>query len=102
MQRAGPVTDLRMRPYGPLRGRGDALARALSWYVDTSSAVVLSDAERRVAHLVAVGHTNKATAKSLGLSVNTVGTHLRSIYAKLGVRSRVQLSNTLRRLGELQ
>ena len=93
------------RRAGVQRTMRAAGARRSKWtrsHVDTSSAVVLSDAERRVAHLVAVGHTNKATAKSLGLSVNTVGTHLRSIYAKLGVRSRVQLSNTLRRLGELQ
>lgn len=38
------------------------------------------------------GHTNKSTAKSLGLSVNKVGTHLQSIYANLGVQSRVQLT----------
>jgi DNA-binding CsgD family transcriptional regulator len=80
-------------------------ARRSKWThagADTSKPTVLSDAERRVAHLVAVGHTNKSTARSLGVSVNTVGTHLRSVYAKLGVRSRVQLTNALRRLGELQ
>ena len=32
----------------------------------------------------------------LGVSPNTVNTHLRSAFAKLGVRSRVQLSNVLR------
>jgi DNA-binding CsgD family transcriptional regulator/tetratricopeptide (TPR) repeat protein len=61
----------------------------------------LTEAERRVAYLIASGHTNKATAKSLGISINTVGTHLRSIYAKLGVQSRVQLANVLRDLGEI-
>jgi DNA-binding CsgD family transcriptional regulator len=54
-----------------------------------------------VAYLIANGHTNKATAKSLGISINTVGTHLRSIYSKLGVQSRVQLANILRELGEI-
>ena len=44
----------------------------------------LTEAERRVAYLIANGHTNKSTAKSLGISINTVGTHLRSIYSKLG------------------
>ncbi len=63
--------------------------------------VSLTEAERRVAYLIANGHTNKSTAKSLGISINTVGTHLRSIYAKLGVQSRVQLANMLRELGEI-
>jgi len=37
----------------------------------------------------------------LGISENTVGTHIRSAYTKLGVQSRVQLANALRDLGEL-
>jgi DNA-binding CsgD family transcriptional regulator len=51
--------------------------------------------------LIATGHTNKSAAKSLGVSVNTVGTHVRSAYVKLGVQSRVQLANVLRERGEL-
>jgi DNA-binding CsgD family transcriptional regulator len=31
----------------------------------------------------------------LGVSVNTVGTHLRSVFAKLNIQSRVQLANEL-------
>ena len=53
------------------------------------------------AYPIADGHTNKSTAKSLSISINTVGTHLRSIYSKLGVQSRVQLVNILRELGEI-
>ena len=55
----------------------------------------LSEAERRVATLIAAGHTNKSAAKTLCVSVNTVGTQLRSIFAKLGIQSRVQLANSL-------
>jgi DNA-binding CsgD family transcriptional regulator len=55
----------------------------------------LTEAERRVARLIGAGHTNKSAAAELGISVNTVGTQLRSVFAKLGVRSRVQLSNRL-------
>src|SRR4029077_9741509 len=75
-------------------------ARRAKWVGDRTegSEVALTEAERRVAYLIANGHTNKATAKSLGISINTVGTHLRSIYAKLGVQSRVQLANALREL----
>jgi DNA-binding CsgD family transcriptional regulator len=78
-------------------------ARRAKWVGDRTegSEVALTEAERRVAYLIANGHTNKATAKSLGISINTVGTHLRSIYAKLGVQSRVQLANALRELGEI-
>jgi DNA-binding CsgD family transcriptional regulator len=73
------MNDLWTRPYGPLCGAWDD-------YVSSRAALA---------------HTNKSTAKSLGLSVNTVGTHLRSVYARLGVRSRVELTNALRQVGEL-
>ena len=81
----------------------DAGARRAKWVSDHTQAEKpsLTEAERRVAYLIANGHTNKATAKSLGISINTVGTHLRSIYSKLGVQSRVQLANILRELGEI-
>jgi DNA-binding CsgD family transcriptional regulator/tetratricopeptide (TPR) repeat protein len=79
-------------------------ARRAKWVTDHNGSgdASLTDAERRVAYLIATGHTNKSAARALGLSINTVGTHLRSIYAKLGVQSRVQLTNVLRERGELQ
>jgi DNA-binding CsgD family transcriptional regulator len=81
----------------------EAGARRTKWVGDHTEVekVSLTEAERRVAYLIASGHTNKLTAKSLGISINTVGTHLRSIYSKLGVQSRVQLANVLRELGEI-
>jgi DNA-binding CsgD family transcriptional regulator/tetratricopeptide (TPR) repeat protein len=81
----------------------EAGARRAKWVGDHTEVekVSLTEAERRVAYLIASGHTNKSTAKSLRISINTVGTHLRSIYAKLGVQSRVQLANILRELGEI-
>ena len=81
----------------------DAGARRAKWvdhHADVEEAP-LTEAERRVAYLIAGGHTNKSAAKSLGISTNTVGSHLRSIYSKLGVQSRVQLANILRELGEI-
>ena len=53
----------------------------------------LTTAEARVAELIADGYTNKAAGAELGVSVNTIGTHLSAVFRKLGVRSRVQLSN---------
>ncbi len=55
----------------------------------------LTEAELRVARLIAEGHTNKSAAAQLGVSPNTVGTHLRLVFGKLGVRSRVQLTNLM-------
>jgi DNA-binding CsgD family transcriptional regulator len=56
----------------------------------------LTETERRVADLISAGHSSRAAAAELGVSPNTVNTHVRSVFAKLGVRSRVQLSNLLR------
>jgi DNA-binding CsgD family transcriptional regulator len=55
----------------------------------------LTQAEVKVARLIGSGYTNKAASKELGISVNTIGTHMRSVFAKLGVRSRVQLGNVM-------
>ena len=52
----------------------------------------LTPSEARVAALVAQGRTNKEAAAELFLSVNTVETTLRHVYAKLGVRSRAELA----------
>jgi DNA-binding CsgD family transcriptional regulator/tetratricopeptide (TPR) repeat protein len=52
----------------------------------------LTQAETKVARLIGSGCTNKAASEALGISVNTTGTHLRSVFTKLGVRSRVQLT----------
>ena len=55
----------------------------------------LTPAERRVAALVAVGKTNREVAAALFLGERTVETHLTHVYAKLGIRSRVELARTL-------
>jgi DNA-binding CsgD family transcriptional regulator len=55
----------------------------------------LSAAERRVARLVADGSTNREVAAALFLDERTVASHLTHIYAKLGVRSRTELSRQL-------
>jgi DNA-binding CsgD family transcriptional regulator len=55
----------------------------------------LTGAELRVARLIGAGYTNKSAAAQLNVSANTVGTHLRSVFTKLDVSSRVQLTNLL-------
>jgi DNA-binding CsgD family transcriptional regulator len=55
----------------------------------------LTAAERRVAELVAQGRTNREVAAALFLGERTVASHLTHIYAKLGVRSRIELARHL-------
>ena len=52
----------------------------------------LTDAERRVAQLVAEGLANREVAERLFLSRYTVETHLKHAFAKLGVSSRTELA----------
>jgi DNA-binding CsgD family transcriptional regulator len=51
----------------------------------------LTATERRVADLVALGHTNREVADSLFMSIKTVEVNLTRTYRKLGVRSRAEL-----------
>ena len=53
--------------------------------------VTLSPREREIVRLVAEGHPNKIIAAELDISAWTVGTHLRRIFAKLGVASRAAM-----------
>jgi DNA-binding CsgD family transcriptional regulator len=59
----------------------------------------LTEAERTIAQQVARGLTNRETAALLFLSPHTVDYHLRQIYRKLGVQSRVELARTIRSAG---
>jgi DNA-binding CsgD family transcriptional regulator len=52
----------------------------------------LTPTELRVVDLISTGHANRSAAAELGVSTNTVNTHLRAVFRKLGVKSRVQLA----------
>lgn len=78
-----------------------ALLRELS---DTGSASPdalerLTPAERRVAHLVADGLSNTAVAEQLSISRHTVESHLKHIYRKLDITTRVSLARCVLRSG---
>jgi LuxR family transcriptional regulator, maltose regulon positive regulatory protein len=51
----------------------------------------LTERELAVYRLLLGGAPNKALARELDVSVNTIKTHVRTIYAKMGVSSRAQL-----------
>ncbi|PVD00127.1 regulatory protein, luxR family [Streptomyces sp. PgraA7] len=57
----------------------------------SSAAPALSDAERRVATLAALGHTNREIGRQLYITVSTVEQHLTRVYRKLNVSGRSDL-----------
>jgi LuxR family maltose regulon positive regulatory protein len=77
-------------------GGGPQLARA-----GGRAGVLLTDSERAVLRFLPSHMTNEEISAALFLSVNTVKTHLRSAYRKLGVRSRRDAIARGRRLGLL-
>ena len=53
----------------------------------------LSDREIEVLQLMASGKTNKTVADELHVSVNTIKTHVKKIYEKLGASNRTEAVN---------
>lgn len=83
-----------------LQGRADALAAQtqgaatplLAFRAELSP---LTRREREIATLAARGRSSKEIAEELFLSARTVDNHLQSIYGKLGVRGRRELTDAL-------
>jgi two-component system, NarL family, nitrate/nitrite response regulator NarL len=57
----------------------------------TEALLSLSPRERDIVNLITKGYPNKMIAELLDISAWTVGTHLRRIFAKLGVTSRAAM-----------
>ncbi len=55
----------------------------------------LSEREDEIARLVGRGMTNQQVAKQLGISPHTVNFHLRGIFRKLSITSRVKLGHLI-------
>jgi LuxR family maltose regulon positive regulatory protein len=107
-QRTGAQQDLRdyavrlMAAFPAKTGEADE-ARQVEPAPSTHPALVepLSERELEVLALVAAGLSNGDIAEELVVSVNTVKTHVRSIYGKLGVHSRTQATAKAQALGIL-
>ncbi len=68
---------------------------------DPVEAALLSDRESEVLKLVAKGYVNKEIAQKLCISPATVGTHIKNLYRKLSVHSRVQVVRVAQERGLL-
>jgi ATP/maltotriose-dependent transcriptional regulator MalT len=93
-QRAGAERDA-ARLRSRLRGVG---IRPFTWARTDHPAtgwLSLTEAERHVASVVAEGLTNAQAADRLFLSRHTIDFHLRKIFRKLGIRSRIELTRVV-------
>ena len=59
--------------------------------IASAGAAELTERERDILRLIALGHTNSEMAERLFLSLRTVETHRANIHRKLGTDSRVEL-----------
>ena len=65
-------------------------SRVASYTPDGTKETVLTNREREILALLADGLVNKQIAARLGLSTNTVKTHLELLFDKLGVATRAE------------
>jgi DNA-binding CsgD family transcriptional regulator len=79
------------RVRGQLRALG-VRRRFISAERPASGWEALTDSELEVVRLVASGLTNRDAAERLFVSPHTIGTHLRHVFTKLDVNSRVELT----------
>lgn len=59
--------------------------------IGSTVAALLTERELQIVQLIAQGHANKQVARRLHISEWTVSTHLRRVFAKLGVDSRAAM-----------
>lgn len=85
---AGEIWAGRMEVSKALRNHPDSMAQNLS--EGATSNILLSPRERDVLRFLAMNLSNKELSERLGVSLQTVKTHLYNIYQKLGVHNRSQ------------
>ncbi|MET9086396.1 helix-turn-helix transcriptional regulator [Streptomyces sp. NPDC004237] len=61
-----------------------------------------TESERKLIPLVVEGLTNRAIADRLYVSVHTVNTHMRHIFTKLGINTRVELTRLAVERGDIE
>jgi DNA-binding NarL/FixJ family response regulator len=84
------LQTIRSAAHGQVHLSAQATARLLREMGSPKDHVALTEREQQVLRGVAIGQTNKEIARSLGVALTTVKSHVRSILDKLGVDSRTQ------------
>jgi signal transduction histidine kinase len=74
---------------------GHRLREGVNPRLPARSWLSLTDTERAVAHLAAQGLSSRVVADHMRLPPPTVRSHLRRVFRKLGVRSRVELARVI-------
>ncbi len=91
---------LRWRRRDRRSSRADFAVRLVGSVLPTDEQEALWDTltrrEKQVAVLAAQGERNADIARKLQISANTVESHLKHLYSKLGVHNRVELARALR------
>lgn len=82
----------------PLQRRALREDPSIPWLPGPVLSAPLSPSERQVLRHLVDGVSRDEVATSLGVSVNTVKTHVRHLYAKLGVGNRAELVRLVSRL----
>jgi LuxR family maltose regulon positive regulatory protein len=90
------LADTSLRTFAKTILRGGSSAEG------APGAGLLSAQEQRVLRLIAAGRNNSQIAADLVVSVNTVKVHIKNIYRKLSVNSRLEAANAARDLGLIQ
>jgi DNA-binding CsgD family transcriptional regulator len=97
--RRGRWLTLHAEPYGDPAGTLVSVVVEPTRPAELARLVVdaygLSAREREIVQLLAHGHTNAEISRLLRLSAHTVGDHVKSIFAKLAVHSRAELTSRL-------
>ena len=99
--RAHSTGDSRVTTLLRLMGEPTAAGDAAAGPGRAASSFRLTSREAQILRLVWRGSSNKAIARDLFLTENTVETHLRRIFGKLGTRNRTQAAALAREAGAI-
>ncbi len=106
LNEGAPLAELLKKMVRAASYSADALALLACFPCDASADVaetslsqLFSKKERQVVALLVRGDSNQDMADSLFVSLNTLKSHMKNVYAKLGVNRRFQAIEQLRKLG---